>query len=84
MNEKINSNKTYGCKICNKDYASYKSLWNHTNQFHNKKTEERLIVTENSLKPIENVIKYIIIKIQDGLMNKYVKKLIKLNNKIKN
>jgi len=22
------------CKICNKYYASYKSLWNHTNKFH--------------------------------------------------
>ena len=25
----------YRCKLCNKDYSSYKSLWNHTKKFHN-------------------------------------------------
>jgi hypothetical protein len=25
----------YTCKICNKDYSSYKSLWNHNKKFHN-------------------------------------------------
>ena len=26
----------YGCKICNKQYASYQSLWNHNKKFHKK------------------------------------------------
>jgi hypothetical protein len=25
----------YKCKICNKDYKSYQSLWNHNKKFHN-------------------------------------------------
>ena len=25
----------FSCKVCNKDYSSYKSLWNHNNKFHN-------------------------------------------------
>jgi hypothetical protein len=27
--------KEYLCKICNKNYASASSLWNHNNKFHN-------------------------------------------------
>ena len=26
----------YGCKICNKKYLGYQSLWIHNNKFHNK------------------------------------------------
>lgn len=29
------------CKICNKNYASYKSLWNHNKKFHK-------VITDNS------------------------------------
>ena len=25
----------YNCKICNKKYKSYQSLWNHNKKFHN-------------------------------------------------
>ena len=28
--------KKFECKICNKKYSSYQSLWNHTNFFHKK------------------------------------------------
>lgn len=32
----------YNCNICNKDYASYQSLWIHKNKFHsNKKNNEK-------------------------------------------
>ena len=29
-------NKIYSCNICNKNYASNSSLWNHNKKFHNK------------------------------------------------
>lgn len=25
----------YKCNVCNKDYSSYKSLWNHSKKYHN-------------------------------------------------
>ena len=28
---------SFVCKICNKIYASYDSLWHHNNKFHNEK-----------------------------------------------
>ncbi len=28
------NNRCYSCNICNKEYSSYKSLWNHNNKFH--------------------------------------------------
>ena len=33
MENKIN--KLYKCNLCNKNYSSYQSLWNHNNNFHN-------------------------------------------------
>jgi len=30
--------KKFRCKICNKDYASNSSLWNHNKKFHPPKT----------------------------------------------
>ena len=45
------------CNICNKQYSSYKSLWNHNKEFHKnnntfngKKSETGLNRSENSLK----------------------------------
>ena len=35
----------YKCKVCAKDYSSYKSLWNHTKKFHTAKTEKDCIMT---------------------------------------
>jgi len=29
------NNKTFNCTICEKNYLTYKSLWNHNNKFHN-------------------------------------------------
>ena len=31
-----NKVRLHECKTCNKKYSSYKSLWNHTNKYHNK------------------------------------------------
>ena len=31
----------YFCKKCNKQYASYQSLWNHKNTFHIQKEKEK-------------------------------------------
>jgi hypothetical protein len=41
-----NIEKTHNCDICNKNYKSYKSLWNHKKSFHSN-----IINVEN--KPIE-------------------------------
>ena len=44
----------YKCKICNKKYKSYQSLWNHNNKFHDsinlKKSEIQCNLTEKSPK----------------------------------
>jgi len=46
-------NNKYQCNICNKKYASYKSMWNHTTKFHNNKiSNENHII---SIKEINNV-----------------------------
>lgn len=48
----------YNCKICNKEYVSYKSLWNHNSKFHKKmspKIENNVL--SMSPKNIENEYK---------------------------
>ena len=36
MDQKVdNFNGLFKCNTCNKDYSSYKSLWNHNKKFHN-------------------------------------------------
>ena len=47
----------YTCKICNKQYSSYKSWWNHDKKFHNIQN----ITNENSDTYIENSDTYIIL-----------------------
>ena len=57
MDKKVDSIKKFNCKICNKIYASYKSIWNHNKKFHNlfvtnnqsNVTEKTLFVTEKTL-----------------------------------
>jgi len=36
MELKVESKVDFPCNICNKNYSSYKSLWNHNNKFHTK------------------------------------------------
>jgi hypothetical protein len=54
----INS-RLYSCKVCNKDYSSYKSLWNHNKKFHsNIKTNNNENITnynENITNNNENI-----------------------------
>ena len=39
----------FPCKVCNKDYSSYKSLWNHNKKFHsNIKTNNNENITNNN------------------------------------
>jgi len=35
----------YKCKVCVKEYSSYKSLWNHTKKYHTVKTAKDYILT---------------------------------------
>jgi len=45
----------YNCKICNKEYVSYKSLWNHNKKFHIKMSSKiEAAVIPMSPKNIEN------------------------------
>lgn len=36
MNKKVNHNKIFICKICDKKYSSASSLCNHNNKFHSE------------------------------------------------
>jgi hypothetical protein len=41
---------TYICNVCNKQYSSYKSLWNHNKEFHKSiVTKKSLLYTKNKL-----------------------------------
>ena len=48
-----NTHGLYNCNICNKNYSSYKSLWNHNKQFH---TISVCKVTDGNGKILENNI----------------------------
>ena len=45
----------FSCKVCNKDYSSYKSLWNHNNKFHN--VNNNILTTNNNILTTNNNIK---------------------------
>ena len=47
MNEKVNNEYYFRCKLCNKNYSSASSLCNHNKKFHN----------DNVLKSSDNVLK---------------------------
>ena len=36
------------CNICNKIYASYKSLWNHNNKFHINDVKNKFKLSQES------------------------------------
>ena len=44
----------FPCNLCNKFYSSYKSLWNHTNKFHNYCAPKCTIITQNSTENAQN------------------------------
>ena len=43
------SEKCYSCSICNKNYKSYQSIWNHNNRYHTNQTIQ--------INPIDNKIR---------------------------
>ena len=50
MCDKSNNNKIFRCNICNKNYSSNSSLWNHHNKFHkNITTNTQIIVSQSAL-----------------------------------
>jgi len=51
----------YQCKVCNKDYSSYKSLWNHNKKFHNNsviQSNTNVIPSNSSVIPKEIIVTY--------------------------
>jgi hypothetical protein len=44
----------FNCKICNKNYASYKSIWNHNKKFHNNNVSK---IVANVPENVKNVPK---------------------------
>jgi hypothetical protein len=62
----------YNCKICNKYYASYKSIWNHNKKFHKENVSNSI---PNVSSNIQNVSSNIPIVFQNSkLLCKYCKK----------
>jgi len=50
----------YNCKICNKNYVSYKSLWNHNKKFHKKDVTTNVTdVTKNVTKNVTKCNKFV-------------------------
>jgi len=45
------------CNICNKNYTSYKSWWNHTNKFHTTSSDNILKSSDNIPKSSDNILK---------------------------
>lgn len=56
-----NQIESYKCDICNKNYKSYKSKWNHNKQFH--KNPEQNISNTSSLNQITPIVNTSNIKI---------------------
>jgi hypothetical protein len=44
----------FNCKICNKNYASYKSIWNHNKKYHNNNVSK---IVSNVSENVKNVPK---------------------------
>jgi hypothetical protein len=47
MDTNMDIKMDFHCKVCNKYYSSYKSLWNHNSKFHND--NNKLLSTNNKL-----------------------------------
>ena len=65
-------NRYYSCEKCNKDYASYKSLWNHNKKFHdNSINQNQLLSTINQPNINQNQLLSININQNQLLNGKY-------------
>ncbi len=63
MNKKVNNEKVYSCKLCNKEYSSASSLCNHNKKFHNEylcngKSKVSHLVSQQSAKSKSNINVY--------------------------
>ena len=70
-----NTHRSYECKICNKNYSSYKSLWNHNKKFHNNKQPKTTIKQplynhKTTIKPLNNEL-----NINNNLICKFCNKI---------
>jgi hypothetical protein len=54
MDIQMDNKIDFQCKVCNKAYSSYKSLWNHNKKFHSNNVEKPVEIVE---KPVEIVEK---------------------------
>jgi len=64
----------YTCKICNKDYSSYKSLWNHNKKFHNTNVE----IVEKNVEIVEKNVE--IVEKNKSLICEFCNKLFNLRS----
>ncbi len=55
MDNPSENHRLYCCKICNKNYSSYKSLWNHTKQFHTTNVKNVKQNVKNVKQNVKNV-----------------------------
>ena len=55
MDTKMDIKVEFSCKVCNKYYSSYKSLWNHNKKFHNTPLPQ---ITSNSLNFTSNSLNF--------------------------
>jgi hypothetical protein len=46
----------FHCKVCNKYYLSYQSLWNHNNKFHNTNVSTNIPCVSNNIPIVSNII----------------------------
>ena len=46
MDVKVDTSKTYSCKLCSKVYSSYKSIWNHNKKFHDSKSKPEVNISK--------------------------------------
>jgi len=73
MDIPLNNDRYYCCDICNKEYSSYKSLWNHNKKFHYnnvlKSSDNGQKCSENVLKSSDNIKKYYCRKCNKNFFN---------------
>ena len=54
MDIPLNNDRYYCCNICNKDYSSYKSLWNHNRKFHYNNVSNNIPIVSNNIPIVSN------------------------------
>ena len=82
MENKVNDESKFSCKICNKKYASMSSLCNHNKKFHNinisQITQNTTKITQNTTKITQNTTKITQISAKNNC--KYCNKILSRND----